>query len=100
MLDPLTGVRGIHAVRALANCHTFGIEVEPEWPERQPQTMVRNVLKLPFADGIFDAICMPPSSIAISKQSWKRAGSSTRLSQTAFQKSTQGRTTPLFLVKS
>lgn len=57
VLDPFAGTGRIHE---LPNA-TVGIEIEPEWAELHPDTVLGSALDLPFDDCHFDAICTSPT---------------------------------------
>ncbi len=57
VLDPFAGTGKIHD---LTRRETFGIELEPEWAQMRPGTIVGNALQLPFADESFDVIATSP----------------------------------------
>lgn len=57
VVDPFAGTGRIHE---LSN-QTVGVEIEPEWAELHPDTIVGDALALPFKDGEFDAICTSPT---------------------------------------
>lgn len=59
VLDPFAGTGKIHLLRPLVR--TFGIELEPDWAEMSPYTLVGSALCLPFADATFDAIATSPT---------------------------------------
>lgn len=56
VLDPMAGTGRIHQ---LPN-RTVGVEIEPEWAEIHPDTLVADCCHLPFADNTFDAIVVSP----------------------------------------
>jgi tRNA G10 N-methylase Trm11 len=57
ILDPMAGVGRVHE---LTGHVTIGVEIEPEWAEQHPKTVVGDVLDLPWADGHFEAIVTSP----------------------------------------
>lgn len=59
VLDPFAGTGRIHRL-ATAERRTVGVEIEPEWAEYHPDTIVGDALALPFDDGTFDAIATSP----------------------------------------
>jgi len=62
VLDPFAGTGRIHELRDLApDVKTCGVELEPEWANLHPDTIVGNALELPFEDESFDAICTSPT---------------------------------------
>lgn len=58
-LDPFAGTGKVHLLQR-RGLRTVGIEIEPEWAEIHPQTVVGNALSLPFPDRTFDAIVTSP----------------------------------------
>lgn len=58
VLDPFAGVGRIHNLYPTFN--TIGIEIEPEWANQHPRTMVGDALNLLFPDASFDAIATSP----------------------------------------
>lgn len=58
-LDPFAGTGKVHLLQR-RGLHTVGIEIEPEWAEIHPQTVVGNALTLPFPDDTFNAIVTSP----------------------------------------
>lgn len=59
LLDPFAGTGKVHQLQT-RKLHTMGIEIEPEWAEMHPRTVVGNALHLPFPDGSIDAIATSP----------------------------------------
>lgn len=59
VLDPFAGTGRIHKLQNWGHT-TVGVELEPEWAELHPGTVVGTALKLPFDDSSFDAICTSP----------------------------------------
>jgi SAM-dependent methyltransferase len=57
VLDPFAGTGRIHE---LPN-RTVGIEIEPEWADMHPDTVLGSATALPFKDDTFDAICTSPT---------------------------------------
>lgn len=57
VLDPFAGTGKIHQLTNL----TVGVELEPEWAEMHPDTLVGNALDLPFGPGEFDAVVTSPT---------------------------------------
>lgn len=55
VLDNFAGTGRIHQLRDFG-FSTVGIEIEPEWANMHPDTIVGNALCLPFADGVFGAV--------------------------------------------
>lgn len=60
ILDPFAGTGKIHRLQE-HGFKTTGIELEPEWAELHPDTVVGNALILDYEDGTFDAICTSPT---------------------------------------
>lgn len=56
IIDPFAGTGRVHQLSDTA----VGVEIEPEWAEMHPRTIVGNVLALPFADATFDALASSP----------------------------------------
>lgn len=56
VLDPFAGVGTIHQL----NARTVGVELEPEWANCHPDTVVGDAHQLPFADDTFDVVCTSP----------------------------------------
>lgn len=61
VLDPFAGTGRIHDVADLAGWGSTGVEIEPEWAAMHPATVLGNALRLPWADGHFDAIATSPT---------------------------------------
>lgn len=60
VLDPFAGTGKIHELREYG-FGTVGVEIEPEWANLHPGTVVGSALDLAFADETFDAICTSPT---------------------------------------
>lgn len=58
VIDPFAGTGKVHNLNVT---RTVGIELEPEWANLHPNTMVGNALELPFADRTFDAMITSPA---------------------------------------
>lgn len=61
VLDPFAGTGLIHVIAAAAGTESVGIELEPEWADRHPDTQVGSALDLPFRDASFDAVATSPT---------------------------------------
>ena len=61
ILDPFAGTGKIHELAKLINVETVGVEIEPEWADLHPNTIVGNALALPFDAAEFDAIVTSPT---------------------------------------
>lgn len=59
LLDPFAGTGRVHEL-AHEDLVTIGVELEPEWAELHPRTIVGNALHLPFPDGTFDVVVTSP----------------------------------------
>lgn len=60
VLDPFAGTGKIHTL-ADHGYRTVGIELEPEWAQMHPATIVGSALDIPFDDHHFDAIVTSPT---------------------------------------
>ena len=65
MLDPFAGTGRIHQLYGArsvdeAEVETFGVEIEPEWANMHPRTVVGDATALPFVDDSFDCIVTSP----------------------------------------
>lgn len=59
ILDPFAGTGKIHLLQDHGH-DTIGVELEPEWANLHPDTIVGNALCLPFAADAFDAVVTSP----------------------------------------
>ncbi len=59
-LDPFAGEGKVHGLQR-SGLRTVGIELEPEWANVHPQTIMGNALHLPFPDNTFNAIVTSPT---------------------------------------
>lgn len=57
VLDPFAGTGRVH----LLPNDTVGVELEPEWAEMHPDTIVGDVMELPFPPQSFDAVFTSPT---------------------------------------
>jgi tRNA G10 N-methylase Trm11 len=57
VLDPFAGTGKIHTLPF----NTIGVEIEPEWANMHPNTIVGDATDLQFANCEFDAICTSPT---------------------------------------
>ncbi len=57
VLDPFAGVGLVH----LLPNETVGVEIEPEWADMHPRTIVGDAMSLPFARHSFDAVFTSPT---------------------------------------
>jgi SAM-dependent methyltransferase len=55
-LDPMAGTGRVHQLPGV----TVGVELEPEWANMHPATLVGNCLNLPFRRDHFDCIAVSP----------------------------------------
>src|SRR5688572_22472103 len=62
ILDPFGGTGKVFTLNHwLPDAQIEAIEIEPEWAGMHPRTTLGNALKLPWANGYFDAICTSPT---------------------------------------
>ncbi|HXH58432.1 hypothetical protein [Iamia sp.] len=62
VLDPFAGTGRVHELRDRAEIgSTVGVELEPEWAAKHPDTIEGNALDLPLGDGEVDAIATSPT---------------------------------------
>ena len=57
VLDPFAGTGRVHDL----DRDTTGVEIEPEWAAKHPDTIQADALDLPFGAGSFDAIATSPT---------------------------------------
>ncbi len=57
ILDPMAGIGRVHELHP----HTIGIEIEKEWADTHPRTLLGNALYLPFDNETFTSIIVSPS---------------------------------------
>lgn len=60
VLDPFAGTGRIHDLMPPEDWDTWGVELEPEWAELHPRTVVGDARALPFPDQTFDMIVTSP----------------------------------------
>mgnify|MGYP001230983193 CR=1 FL=1 len=60
ILDPFAGTGKIHRLSSLEGVETVGLEIEPEWAEMHPGTVVGDALCPPFEPRSFEAIVTSP----------------------------------------
>lgn len=60
VLDPFAGSGRIHELQGWGY-KTIGVEIEPEWAQLHPDTIVGNALELPFDDASLPAVCTSPT---------------------------------------
>lgn len=60
ILDPFCGTGKIHLLTEGRDTESVGVEIEPEWADMHPNTIVGNALCLPFPNGSFDSMCTSP----------------------------------------
>jgi SAM-dependent methyltransferase len=59
VLDPFAGTGRIHELK---RCRTVGVEIEPEWAEMNPRTMLGDATQLPGPwAGFFDMVLTSPT---------------------------------------
>ena len=63
VIDPFAGTGRVHELREKAGVHTVGVELEPEWAAKHPDTIEGNALELTntFEPGSVDAIATSPT---------------------------------------
>lgn len=60
LLDPFAGVGKVHTLSYRDRLETFGVELEPEWANQHPRTLVGNALELDYDNHFFDHIVTSP----------------------------------------
>ncbi len=63
VLDPFAGIGGVHHLRERVDVKTVGVEIEPEWAAKHPDTVEGNALELTnqFPPETVDAIATSPT---------------------------------------
>jgi SAM-dependent methyltransferase len=61
VLDPFAGTGLVHSLRMYGDFKIVGVEIEPEWAEMHPRTVIGDALALPFRDSSFDAVLTSPT---------------------------------------
>ena len=63
ILDPFGGVGKVHRLPAIVGwpMKTIAVEIEPEWANCHPGTLIADALHLPFRDETFDAVVTSPT---------------------------------------
>lgn len=59
LLNPFAGTGRIHLLEQ-ADVETWGVELEPEWANMHPRTILGDATALPFVDDSFDCIATSP----------------------------------------
>lgn len=62
LLDPFAGTGRVHELRdrCTAAVETIGVELEPEWAQLSPYTIIGSALALPFTGSTFDVVATSP----------------------------------------
>jgi hypothetical protein len=61
IIDPFAGIGKVHCLaQGRPNVTITGIEIEPEWAEQHPDTIVGDALDLDFPDDHFDGLITSP----------------------------------------
>ena len=61
VLDPFAGTGRIHELLPHVDVQTVGVELEPDWAELHPRTLVGDATALPFPAASFDAVATSPT---------------------------------------
>jgi tRNA G10 N-methylase Trm11 len=57
VIDPFAGTGKVHQ---LSGVRCIGVELEPEWAEMHPNTIVANAVQLPFRSRVFEGLVTSP----------------------------------------
>jgi hypothetical protein len=61
IIDPFAGTGKVHQLaQGRANVKTVGVEIEPEWVELHPDTIIGDALHLSFPDNTFNGLISSP----------------------------------------
>jgi tRNA G10 N-methylase Trm11 len=61
ILDPFAGVGTVHRFRQYPGVETWGVEIEREWAEQSPWTILGDSRFLPFNDRSFKGVVVSPT---------------------------------------
>lgn len=60
IIDPFAGTGKVHRLAQGRDIEVVGVEIEPEWAEQHPHTIVGDALDLDFPDDSFDGLVSSP----------------------------------------